>query len=348
MDRNVSDSLHAPLPDWIQRISVEQVAAHRKEIAAFQRYCQDLGVALSEENFSFIPTIGLIATKAGVASALSKLPPSPRDGLISFGDLDKKFTISKSEPGFFTGEHFSLMAHPAFRRGMHPINNFAPKFLDKFLELDAGSVERQIAVDENRVRLNVATGHYIEFDTWYGPKYSKRIRDIPNGTTKLRPPQDIETFYISTHFSDCYCLDVRWRQSGQIKTFEAMELKGTQVSQPTEDGPEHPVRYCHAEFDLIQDVFRHFDGAVQHFGREGYLRRRDSDFNVDFKCEGPEKARSKKIFKINGTLDTAAWVELTIQFFAGNPLAFEYFSGGLPSHISEFLSKIRNHPKPRP
>jgi hypothetical protein len=102
-----------------------------------------------------------------------------------------------------------------------------------------------------------------------------------------------------------------------------------------------PARYLHAEFDLSANCFRHFDGAIQLFTEEEYLQRRESDFNMTMKNPAHVKARSTKVFKINGRLDTRKWVEFCSHFFAANPLIFEYFSGVYPKHITEALERIR-------
>lgn len=53
------------------------------------------------------------------------------------------------------------------------------------------------------------------------------------------------------------------------------------------------------------------------------------------------KARSRKVFKINGSLATEDWVEFCCHFFAGNPLVYEYFDGNYPRYVDEALERIR-------
>ena len=55
------------------------------------------------------------------------------------------------------------------------------------------------------------------------------------------------------------------------------------------------------------------------------------------------KARSSKVFKINGPLKTVAWVDLCCHFYTANPLTFEYFSGEYPKHVTEILKRVRGH-----
>lgn len=103
-----------------------------------------------------------------------------------------------------------------------------------------------------------------------------------------------------------------------------------------------PSRYLHAEFDLAANCFEHFDGAIQLFTEEEYFERRDSDFNMTMKNSAHIKARSSKVFKINGPLGTKDWVEFCCHFYTANPLTFEYFSGAYPKHVIESLDRIRH------
>lgn len=125
-----------------------------------------------------------------------------------------------------------------------------------------------------------------------------------------------------------------------IKTFQALELKTQDIVIEVDKKIYHPARYIHAEFDLESGMFRHFDGAVQLFLEDEYFMRRDSDLNFNAKNQAQIKARSKKLFKLNGALATADWVELCCHFFTTNPLTFEYFTGRYPEHTIETLARI--------
>ncbi len=138
-----------------------------------------------------------------------------------------------------------------------------------------------------------------------------------------------------------HCLDVKWSESDEIKTFQSLELKTEDVQLEIDGQSYFPARYLHAEFDITTNCFRHFDGAVQFFLRDEYFQRRDSDFNMTAKNADHIKARSKKVFKLNGPLKADLWVELCCQFYAANPLTFEYFTGAYPQHITNILKKIQ-------
>jgi hypothetical protein len=158
---------------------------------------------------------------------------------------------------------------------------------------------------------------------------------------KLRPPLDLESRHISFFFANAYSLDIKWSESQGVKSFQALEMKTEEV-RITVDGQQYfPARYLHAEFDLAANRFRHFDGAIQLFTEDEYFQRRDADFNMSLKNPAHVKARSKKVFKINGHLKTADWVKFCCHFFTANPLTFEYFNGEYPKSITETLEIIR-------
>ncbi len=310
-------------------------------IAKFTALAASKGVILSAESFEYIQTTGIVAKAQGIARALLGPIRTERDGLLPFSAIASRFPASALQEGCFVGPDFILMAHPCYRRGMHSVNNWTPRFIDLFWRFDGPDIEKYIALDEDRVRIDVDGLAYFEADTWYGAPFDEDIRNIKPGIAKLRPPPNLEPRHVSFFFANAYCLDIKWSESGGIKSFQALEMKTEDIR--IEIGGQHyfPARYLHAEFDLAVNCFRHFDGAVQLFTEEEYFHRRDSDFNMTMKNPAHIKARSSKVFKINGPLKTEDWVEFCCHFYAANPLSFEYFSGGYPTHITEILERIR-------
>lgn len=310
-------------------------------IARFTLMAASRGIALDSNSFSYVQTIGIVASAPGIARKLLGIAPSERDGLFAYNEIAQRLPSNRFQEGYFAGSDYMLMAHPCYRRRMNPMANWAPRFVDLFWSLDSPSIKKFIAIDEDRVRINVDGSAYVEADTWYGAPFNEDVAKIQNGTIKLRPPLDLAHDYIDLFFAQTYCLDIKWSEASQIKTFQALEVK-TQDAQVIADGETYfPARYLHAEFDLSSGVFRHFDGAIQLFTEEEYLRRRDSDFNITFKSSEHIKARSKKVFKLNGPLPVDAWVEFCCHFFTANPLTFEYFTGAYPEHVTEIVSKVR-------
>ncbi|MEW7859039.1 hypothetical protein AB2M95_24265 [Pseudomonas chlororaphis] len=325
----------------MEKESRERLAEASDMITKFTALAASKGVVLGAESFEYIQTIGIVAKAQGIARTLLGPISVERDGLLPFNEIAKRFPPSRHYEGYFACPDFILMAHRCYRRRMHPVNNWAPRFIGLFWQFDSPGIEKYIALDEDRVRIDVGGQGYFEADTWYGAPFDEDIRNIKNGIAKLRPPLDLESRHISSFFADAYCLDIKWSELNGIKSFQALEMKTEDIR--VEVGGHHyfPARYLHAEFDLAANCFRHFDGAIQLFTEEEYFQRRDSDFNMTMKNPAHIKARSSKLFKINGPLKAKDWVNFCCHFYTANPLTFEYFSGEYPKHTIEILERIR-------
>lgn len=325
------------------RHSREQLAQASGLIADFTALATAKGVALGPDSFEYIQTTGIIAKAPGIARVLLDQVRTERDGLLSFDEIASRLPTSPHREGCFVGANFIVMAHPCYRRGMHPINNWAPRFIDLFWRFGGPGIEKYIAIDEDRVRIDVDGPCYFEADTWYGAPFNEDIRSIKSGVVKLRPPPNLEPQQVSFHFAGVYCLDIKWSESQGIKTFQALEIKGEHVQIEVGGKLYFPARYLHAEFDIAANHFRHFDGAIQYFTEAEYFQRRDYDFNMTMKNPAHIKARSCKVFKINGPLRKEDWVAFCCHFYAANPLTFEYFSGKYPEHVIETLERIKEN-----
>ncbi|WP_460099331.1 hypothetical protein [Pseudomonas sp. H3_C08] len=324
-----------------EKQSRTRLAEATAQISRFMGLAASKGVILSEESFEYIQTIGIVAKAQGITRTLLGPIRAERDGLLPFNEIASRFPPSPHYEGCFAGPDFILMAHPCYRRGMHLVNNWAPRFIDLFWRFDSSGIEKYIALDEDRVRINVDGLGYFEADTWYGAPFDGDIQNIETGISKLRPPLDLDSRHISFLFANAYCLDIKWSESNGIKSFQALEMKTENIRIEVEGQYYFPARYLHAEFDLAANCFRHFDGAIQLFTEEEYFQRRDSDFNMTMKNSAHIKARSSKLFKINGSLKTEDWVNFCCQFYTANPLTFEYFNGEYPKHVTESLERIR-------
>lgn len=311
------------------------------QIERFTAIAASRGIVLNATSFEYVQTIGVVAKAPGLAKTLLEPIQTERDELIAYSEIVKKLQPSPFQAGCFVGKDYMLLAHPFYRRKMRPDANWAPRFVEYLWAFDAPGVQKYIAIDEDRVRINVDSSTYIEEDTWHGAPFNEDIRAIKPGTVKLRPPLDLDPTYISSLFADAYCLDIKWSEADGVKTFVSLEMKTEKVQLELDGNIYFPARYMHAEFDISANCFRHFDGAVQLFLEDEYLQRRESDFNMNAKTTDHIKARSKKLFKLNGPINAKSWVELCCQFYTGNPLTIEYFSKALPTRINDILAKIR-------
>ncbi|HCD9233867.1 TPA: hypothetical protein NEG48_000836 [Elizabethkingia anophelis] len=319
----------------------EELEKHSSEISAFKEFMKKKGIELTDSNFNFYRTTGIIASYPNIVGLLHGSLVNDKEGLMNFDDLSKNFMKKPFMNGYLYGENFMLMANSYFRRGFYEMNNYAPRFIDHFWDNTNPDIDAYISLDMNRVRINVNDLAYMEFDTWYGAQFNSKIDLIPDGIVKLRPPLDIESFDTSSIFNNAYSLDIKWATKDNIKSFQAEEFKTEEVKIEKNGIEYYPVRYIHAEYDIEKGYFRHFDGAIHFYTESEYYNRRDSDFNYNNKNQGHIKTLSQKLFKMNGIVDISTWIKFSSHFFTGNPLVFEYFEGKYPDNINEILEKIK-------
>ncbi|MCA1804676.1 MAG: hypothetical protein LC646_04895, partial [Xanthomonadaceae bacterium] len=310
-------------------------------IENFIQYCRDIGVYLGSEAFVFIPTIGVVCEYPNILSRLASDLKEDKEGLYCWDALSTSFKVNKFNSGYFFAQNFMAMASPVFRRGMHGVNNWAPRFIDEFWSLNLKGIDAYLSLDQNRVRVNVDNSCYMEADTWFGARFNEDISQIADGVSHLRPPLDLDDHFLDFLFNDAYALDICWSTKGSIRSFQALEFKGPKKVIKQNGTNFHPVRYIHAEYDLQKHEFRHFDGATQFHTTEEYFTRRDSNFRHNVKEKIKIKPKSIKSFKLNGSIPVEMWTELSSHFFASNPLIYEYLSGGYPSHLLDTLEKLK-------
>lgn len=320
----------------------KQLDKNSETIKEFILLCSDIGLKLTNENFSYVQTIGIVAKYPGLLFHLKPELKKVDEDLIECKLLEKHFEKKVFNSGMLYSDKFIAMAHPYFRRGLNESANFAPRFIDLFWQFNDDKVKTYVALDANRVRINVDNSAYSEFDTWYGASFQKNIENIPNGVVKIRPPAYLDEFYISFLFNEAYSLDIKWSEKDKIKTFQAEEFKIDKVSLLIDKVKYFPVRYLHAEYDIKNKKFRHFDGAIHFYTKDEYFQRRDSDMNFNEKINTHLKAKTYKLFKMNENVSIESWITFVSYFCTGNPLLFEYFEGKYPDRIQEMIDNFKN------
>lgn len=189
--------------EWLERYVTGVAERCRTEldkasgsIADFVKVAARLGVVLNAEAFEYVERIGIVARSPGLAKALLQPVHLERDGLYPFDDISRRLPPHRFHEGYLAGPDYVLMAHPWFRRAMHPLNNWTPRFVERFWGLRLPGVKKYIALDEDRVRVNVDDSAWFEADTWFGAPFNEDARQIKTGTVKLRPPLDIEPHHV--------------------------------------------------------------------------------------------------------------------------------------------------------
>lgn len=320
-----------------------ELEAKRQTIEKFKSHCKELGLKLDDGDFEFIPTIGVVAKHPNILSLLDPEIRRDKEGLVSCEELFSRYEKSVTNPGYLCGEENMVMLNQVFRRGLSSHGNWAPRFVDELWRLDEPEIDAYISLDFDRVRVNVDNSCYFEEDTWYGAPFRKVIRSIPDGSTYLRPPQDLKQEHVAIFFASTYSLEMHWNTKGKLRTFQALEFRNDDIRLERNGAHVHPAKYLHAEYDLEAERFVHFDGAVQYYSETDYLLRRDSDFQKNVSRGDLIKADSEKAFRFNGDVSHEIWTKFTSHFLTGDPLVIEYFSGAYPPNVEEALARMRQH-----
>lgn len=107
-----------------------------------------------------------------------------------------------------------------------------------------------------------------------------------------------------------------------------MDKDGNKVVQ-IEELSDHPgsyvggyrvLRYLHAIRDICTGVFLHCDGAVRAHRPDEYEVREMRDFITG----RASSSRYRKLFRVDGTIATDDWRNITAQWFKHNRLILEY------------------------
>lgn len=317
-----------------------ELAENSELIDSFLIKSSNIGLELSSENIKYIQTIGIVACYPNIVSYMCPHINFDKEGLTEFDNLLQHFEKRPPKEGNLYSDDVAIMVHPFFRRGFFENNNFAPRFVELFWSDKQSEVGKFIAIDKNRIRIDVNGPTWFERDTWYGPNFNKRIDEIDDGIVHLRPTLGIKERFISFFFGEAYSLNIKWESKDGIKSFQAEEFKTERVNLQINGKIVYPVRYIHAEYELKNKYFRHFDGAIHLYSKEDYVIRRNSDFNYNNKSNYKIKSSSEKLFKFNGKIEVEKFIEFSSHFFSGNPLMYEYFAGKYPDYILDKLDLI--------
>lgn len=333
------DEIQREYFESLKKEEEEELTKAQSLISDFIKYCSEKGVALEQKHFRYMYTIGLYVEYPNILRLISGIQ-CDKDNLYQEDDVLKASYKQPFIDGYYYADKYMIMAHQYFRRGYAAMNNFAPKFIKKFWELTDNNIAKYIALDENRVRINVNNVSIRECDTWYGAPFTNDISSIKDGVVVLAPPADIPEDY-DYWFGEVHKLDIIWRTNNSIKEFQAEEIKKEHITIVIDGITYHPVRYIHSEYDTNIGCFRHFDGAIHLYTQSEYAQRKNSDMNFNNKNYKHIKASSIKLFKMNGNISVDIWADFVSHFFTQNPLVYEYFTGKFHDHTQRFIDNIR-------
>lgn len=281
------------------------------------------------KDFKYIHSSTLaIVDKGIVAKVFNKLSSlKVKDDLIPIKDLLKDFDYKYQGVFVHKTLHLCIYADSFFRRSLSRHNCFHYKFLDEFMSFkDNDEVVLKIAIDWDLIGYAPTLLPTMEFDYWFGPKYSDEIEKIEPGLTK-HITTDFERDYYQLSSTEFF-----WKINKNLREFELEELKESEA--PTEND-FYGCRYIHSIYDTNESTFVHFDGAIRGYDSDLYFQRIDKKMT-----EFGRRSQYKKLFRMDGKIGINHWKGLITQYMQSNPLIYEYFNADKP--ISELDKPIAN------
>jgi hypothetical protein len=289
--KNIVQSLPAALRMMVEPI--ENPVTH-DYICRVAEYC----VAAELQN-GYSPITDVVEPRPEHSEVLTICPELrsrfDNDGLLV---LDDSFVLS--DGGIRYGKRF-LYYHQFLRRGFSGQPNFS--FLSQLVRYRHKSRDInpiRIAIDHRRI-INVDQYRQVmELDTWRGPRFDRAKIDDPNivGLTVVGR--------ISPSPLDSYALERTeffWKtnEGDSTKTLEIEEISSSSSSYDH----WHINRYVHAQRDIAQKTFRHFDGAAKVYSSANYRDRIDQSMP-----RHPRPVHYIKLFRIDGKIDLDDWLSL--------------------------------------
>jgi competence transcription factor ComK len=276
----------------------QEQANNRITIDHFKQYVSKLGISITDDCIRYITPIGIVVTYPDILSFLLPELHEDKEGLYSWTALNSVLEKRQTDGSLFH-KQYMVMAHLYFRRGLYSNNNYAPSFINRFWNQKKENNDSFIALDKDRVRINVSDIMYVEMDTWYGSKFLKNINEIKDGLVKIRPPIGFVPHFYEFFFHSNYSLDIYWSSYENVKEFQLEEFKDQAITIEHKGKIYHPARYIHSEFDIRTKTVRHFAGAIHLYNEDEYMRRKDSDISYNKKNDTMIKPKSVKLFKFN-------------------------------------------------
>jgi len=235
-----------------------------------------------------------------------------KDGLIDIRDLNGSFEYKYHGAFVHKEVPLCIYAHSYFRRSLSRYNNFHSLFLDELMTLQENKrTTLKIALDWDMVGYAPDFTHSMEFEYWFGPKYTDDISQIKLGLTRYN------TTGFDREYYDISSTEFYWKNNENLREFELEELRENNV--PTLQD-FFGCRYIHSIFDTNINSFIHFDGAIRGYSSDLFFERLSNKLT-----EFGRNSQYKKLFRIDGSLDLKDWKTLITKYMQGNPLIYEYF-----------------------
>jgi hypothetical protein len=252
------------------------------------------------------------------ASRVFSALPSLRDLVDDDGLLDCT-ALAVTDQTILVDGH-SLHYHQLLRR--HFTSHINDSLIGTLVECaSSGAARLRLAIDDRRLQAAADFSEYMEKDYWYGPPLTSEWLDNPYtaGRVVHENPAGDDSWDGYRRFT------ALWHGAEAGHKVVQMEELVTSASSDAfgvsyrKDCPYVLLRYLHAIRDIETGVFVHCDGAVRAYDEAAYATRIEEDLPPSTRA-----TRYRKVFRLDGRIETDTWSEIVARWFRHNQLALEY------------------------
>lgn len=233
-----------------------------------------------------------------------------KDGLIPLSSL------RLIAPGVFENDGLILFAHSFFRRSLSRFNSLSGPFFAIMRKLsERNDLDIRVALDEDMVGLASTIQENVEFQYWWGPKFSDDLSNIKMGVATRHESDERQRFFHGISRTEFW-----WYVQDDRPTFECEEVRDTESLGISKD--KFGCRYVHSILDPANSTPVHLDGAIRMYTTESMLERLAKDI-----IHAGRNSDYTKLWRVDGNLEVDVWKELITHYFRDNQLIGEYFGG---------------------
>lgn len=263
------------------------------------------------------PDIGLQIGSGVVHEVLPDLSYDS-DGLLGYGQDDMSF----HKDGVLYGDYYLRYSQEIYRYNLILSGGFL-EVLTRFIRgnrvANAGvAIDPEIILErryyaEYLTRAFIRGPQSISIDLLMDPSFP----EDKSGT--VSEYQRVDDDPLKRLLFEVDKIQVMWSARDNTKTIQIEELvpRDSRMNENTECVWN---RYVHAIWDMKDECFSHFDGAIKVYRKENYQDRLDCDIK---RYDG--RPWYKKLYRLDSAVDLATWCEMTAKYFYGNELVEEYF-----------------------
>jgi len=280
--------ISSQLKEDAQFINEMQLIKNNLLIEQFKIFCNEHDIILTDDDFEYKGGI-LFAKKKNIVLNLDKNIKIDTESLTDWNILRESYINCNWNSGYMLSKknNYMIMVHPYYSLIDQAL--YASPFINLFWDYKSND-NVFLAIDINRVRINIDEKVSLPLDAWWGAKYNKDIARIERGTGKLKPKPECD--------SSIYSFDYNWDIRGNIKTFKSEDFKTEDIKIHINGKEYFPARYIHSTYLINEGFLNHLDGAIHFYTKEEYYSRRDEDIIYNPKHTKHIKPKSTKLLVV--------------------------------------------------